>query len=237
MGIFSAKRNKNQGSVSSRGKRPGGFLKKTVIVTGLMLGLFMVAPMANNSMLDNAIGVETAYAAELPYSHRWETQADGNWKYKMDEGGYATSAWVRDEVDGNWYLLSETGVMRSGIFESYGKYYLLSEVHDGHFGHLVKNGEVYNGVTIKADTSEASEGALSQESIDALKGLGYQFSSVTSVTGTQHVSDGKVTTGTETQNTNTQSNQGNSDPWANKAPEDADIGTSSGVTGDGVVWG
>ena len=105
--------------------------------------------------------------------------------------------------------------MRSGIFESYGKYYLLSEVHDGHFGHLVKSGEVYNGVTIKADTSEASEGALSQESIDALKGLGYQFSSVTSVTGTQHVSDGKVTTGTETQNTNTQntntqSNQGNS---------------------------
>ena len=135
------------------------------------------------------------------------------WWYYLNDGTLAKNCWVEDH--GQWYLLGSDGAMRSGIFESYGKYYLLSEVHDGHFGHLVKSGEVYNGVTIKADTSEASEGALSQESIDALKGLGYQFSSVTSVTGTQHVSDGKVTTGTETQNTNTQntntqSNQGNS---------------------------
>ena len=85
--------------------------------------------------------------------------------------------------------------MRSGIFESYGKYYLLSEVHDGHFGHLVKNGEVYNGITISASTNADDEGALSPGTINALKGLDYNFSGSPSVTGTQHVSNGQVTSG------------------------------------------
>ena len=148
------------------------------------------------------------------YSTRWETQSDGNWKYKLDAGGYATTAWVQDEVDHNWYLLGDNGIMRSGIFESYGKYYLLSEVHDGHFGHLVKNGEVYHGITIQADTSADYEGALSQESINALKSLGYKFDSVTSVTGTQHVSNGQVTLSSSnnsntTNNSNSQSRSSN----------------------------
>ena len=169
--------------------------KKVLVVTGMMLALFMAAPAINSQAVDNMLGVETSYASELPYSTRWETQADGNWKYKLDNGSYANTAWVRDEVDGNWYLLNESGVMRSGIFESYGKYYLLSEVHDGHFGHLVKNGEVYNGITISASTNVEDEGALSPGTINALKGLGYNFSSSPSVTGTQHVSNGQVTSG------------------------------------------
>jgi len=169
--------------------------KKVLIVSGMMLALFMSAPMVNSPVVNNMTGTIEAHAAELPYSSRWETQSDGSWKYKMDAGGYATSAWVQDEVDGNWYLLSESGVMRSGIFESYGKYYLLSEIHDGHFGHLVKNGSVYNGVTISASTNADDEGALSQSTISALQGLGYSFGSAPSVTGTQHVSGGHVTSG------------------------------------------
>lgn len=182
MGLFSRK---NQ---VSNLKRTG---KRLLLVTGCMLSLFMLAPVANSSGLGSMI----AYASELPYSSRWETQSDGSWKYKLDTGGYATSAWVHDEVDGNWYLLSESGIMRSGIFESYGKYYLLSEVHDGHYGHLVKNGEVYNGITITADTNADYEGALSQESLNSLQSSGYNLGSAPSVTGTQHVSNGKVESG------------------------------------------
>lgn len=184
--------------------------RKALVVTGMMLSLFMVAPVMKSEVVDNVLGVETVYAAELPYSTRWETQSDGSWKYKMDAGGYATSAWVQDEVDHNWYLLSDTGVMRSGIFESYGKYYLLSEIHDGHFGHLVKNGEVYNGVTISASTNADDEGALSQATINSLQSLGYSFGAAPSVTGTQHVSDGKVTSGASSSyNSSTTSSQNN----------------------------
>lgn len=191
MRLFTVKKKFNEDLNSQ--KKKIGLVRKVLVVTGCMMALFMCAPVVNNTMLDNMIGVETSYASELPYSHRWETQANGDWKYKLDAGGYATTAWVQDEVDHNWYLLGDNGIMRSGIFESYGKYYLLSEIHDGHFGHLVKNGEVYQGITIKADTSKDYEGALSQESINALKAIGYQFTNVVSVTGTQHVSAGKVT--------------------------------------------
>ena len=166
------------------------------------------------------------------YSTRWETQSDGNWKYKLDAGGYATTAWVQDEVDHNWYLLGDNGIMRSGIFESYGKYYLLSEVHDGHFGHLVKNGEVYHGITIQADTSADYEGALSQESINALKSLGYKFDSVTSVTGTQHVSNGQVTL-SSSNNSNTINNTQSQSQ--SKAEEFAEKGWSL-TNEDGVGW-
>lgn len=166
--------------------------KRFLIVTGCMLSLLMVS--------NNGLDSMTVYASELPYSSRWETQSDGNWKYKLDTGSYATNAWVLDEVDGNWYLLSESGIMRSGIFESYGKYYLLSEVHNGHYGHLVKNGEVYNGIVINADTSSSYEGALSQESLNALQSSGYNLGSVPSVTGTQHVSNGVVDGGGATEN-------------------------------------
>lgn len=171
---------------------------------------------------------------QVPYSHRWETQADGSWKYKLDSGSYATSAWVQDEVDGNWYLLSESGIMRSGIFESYGKYYLLSEVHDGHFGHLVKNGEVYKGITIQADTSADYEGALSNETIESLKANGYNFGSAPSVTGTQHVTNGQTTTGNST-TTGNNNNTGNGNYSGVFNPEDyagQDGGGATGYMGD-----
>lgn len=189
MRLFSVSKNKD---VNLK-QRKKGLCKKILVVSGLMLALFMASPVANNSVIDNIVGVETSYAAELPYSSRWEIQANGDWKYKMDAGGYACGKWLKDEVDLNWYLMDDNGIMKSGLYKSYGKYYILSEVHDGHYGHLVKNGEVYHGITIKASTNSDDEGALSTETINALKAIGFNFDSVQDVSGTSHVSAGQVT--------------------------------------------
>lgn len=142
----------------------------------------------------NEMTTITAQAAEqsqLPYSTRWETQADGSWKYRLNTGGYAVNRWVQDEVDKNWYLLDDNGVMRTGVYKSNGKYYLLSEVHDGHYGHLVKNGETYNGVFISADTSAENEGALTDSTLSALRNAGVNVDNVQDVSGTTHTTGGQ----------------------------------------------
>ena len=159
--------------------------------------MFTMAPITQNNPLGeylNSMTTITAQAAEqsqLPYSIYWETQADGSWKYKLDAGGYATNRWVQDEVDKNWYLLDDNGVMRTGVYKSYGKYYLLSEVHDGHYGHLVKNGEVYQGITISASTNADDEGALTDSTLSALRGAGVNVDNVQDVSGTTHTTGGQ----------------------------------------------
>ena len=114
-------------------------LNRLILTTGALLCL-TAAPIAQT----NPLGSMEVQAAELPYSIYWETQADGSWKYRLNTGGYA-SGWIQDEVDKNWYYMDESATMQSGVYKSYGKYYLLSELHDGHYGHMVKNGEVYQG--------------------------------------------------------------------------------------------
>ena len=161
-------------------------LNRLILTTGALLCL-TAAPIAQT----NPLGSMEVQAAELPYSIYWETQADGSWKYKLDAGGYATNRWVQDEVDKNWYLLDDNGVMRTGVYKSYGKYYLLSEVHDGHYGHLVKNGETYNGVFISADTSAENEGALTDSTLSALRGAGVNVDNVQDVSGTTHTTGGQ----------------------------------------------
>ena len=176
-------------------------LKKVIITTGALLMMTMAPITQSNPLgqyLNEMSGVITAQAAEqsqLPYSIYWETQADGSWKYKLDAGGYATNRWVQDEVDHNWYLLDDNGVMRTGVYKSYGKYYLLSEVHDGHYGHLVKNGETYNGVFISADTSAENEGALTDSTLSALKNAGLNVDNVQDVSGTTHTTGGQDVAG------------------------------------------
>lgn len=172
-------------------------LKRIIITTGALLCL-TAAPIAQNNPLGeylNSMTTITAYASEqnqLSYSTRWETQADGSWKYKLDAGGYA-SGWVQDEVDKNWYYMDSSCIMQSGLYKSYDKYYLLSEVHDGHYGHLVKNREVYKGVTISASTNAEDEGALTEATINALRDAGVNVDNVKDISGSQHVSDGVVT--------------------------------------------
>lgn len=181
--------------------------KRIIITTGALLMMTM-APITKNNPLGeylNSMTTITAQAAEqnqLSYSTRWETQADGSWKYKLDAGGYAVNRWVQDEVDHNWYLLDDNGIMRTGVYKSYGKYYLLSEVHDGHYGHLVKNGETYNGVFISADTSAENEGALTESTLSALRGAGVNVDNVQDVSGTTHTTGGQDVGNTAPQSQN-----------------------------------
>ena len=160
----------------------------------------------------------TAYAAEqqsnLPYSRFWETQPDGSWKYKYDNGTYATG-WILDDVDGNWYYMDNSGIMQSGLYKSYDRYYFFSEEHDGHFGHMLVNGEVYHGVTISADTSETYRGALSEQTLTQ---LGLDVTKAIDITGTQHVSDGEVVTPPQTPSTN-ESSSGDDMSWKDEQKE------------------
>ena len=170
-------------------------LNKIIITTGALLMMTM-APISQANPLSQYLNTITAQAAEqsqLPYSIYWETQADGSWKYKLNTGGYA-SGWIQDEVDKNWYYMDESATMQSGVYKSYGKYYLLSEIHDGHYGHMVKNGEVYQGITISASTNADDEGALSDSTLSALRGVGVNVDNVPDISGSQHVSDGILAT-------------------------------------------
>ena len=163
-------------------------LNRLILTTGALLCL-TAAPIAQT----NPLGSMEVQAAELPYSIYWETQADGSWKYKLNTGGYA-SGWIQDEVDKNWYYMDESATMQSGVYKSNGKYYLLSELHDGHYGHMVKNGEVYQGITISASTNADDEGALSDSTLSALRGVGVNVDNVPDISGSQHVKDGEITT-------------------------------------------
>lgn len=186
-------------------------LKRIVITTGALL-MFTMAPISQANPLGeymSSMTTITAQAAEqsqLPYSIYWETQADGSWKYRLNTGGYATNRWVQDEVDHNWYLLDDNGIMRTGVYKSYGKYYLLSEVHDGHYGHLVKNGEVYNGITISASTNADDEGALTDSTLSALRGAGVNVDNVQDVSGTTHTTGGQDVGNTAPSNNQTGNN-------------------------------
>ncbi len=162
-------------------------LNRLILTTGALLCLTAV-PIAQT----NPLGSMEVQAAELPYSIYWETQADGSWKYKLNTGGYA-SGWIQDEVDKNWYYMDESATMQSGVYKSNGKYYLLSELHDGHYGHMVKNGEVYQGITISASTNADDEGALTDSTLSALRDAGVNVDNVPDISGSQHISDGEIT--------------------------------------------
>lgn len=163
-------------------------LNRLILTTGALLCL-TAAPIAQT----NPLGSMEVQAAELPYSIYWETQADGSWKYRLNTGGYA-SGWIQDEVDKNWYYMDESATMQSGVYKSNGKYYLLSEIHDGHYGHMVKNGEVYQGITISASTNADDEGALTDSTLSALRDAGLNVDNVPDISGSQHVSDGQIAT-------------------------------------------
>lgn len=169
-------------------------LKKIIITTGALL-MFTMAPMTQNNPLGeylNSMTTITAQAATT-YSDNWKMDGAGVWWYYLNDGSVAKDAWVKDY--GEWYLLGSDGAMRTGVFQSNeGKYYLLDTVRNtGTYGKLLKNGVVYQGITLKCDTSEAYEGALSDESIAALKSAGVSFENVPNVENTKHVENGVIT--------------------------------------------
>ena len=202
-------------------------MKKVIITTGALM-LLTMAPIAQT----NPLGSMEVQAAELPYSIYWETQADGSWKYKLNTGGYA-SGWIQDEVDKNWYYMDESATMQSGVYKSYGKYYLLSEIHDGHYGHMVKNGEVYQGITISASTNADDEGALTDSTLSALRDAGVNVDNVPDISGSQHVSDGQIATPSPAPQPNKPSWEGKSDMDLTQQ-ELADKYFGGGGLGDGT---
>ena len=202
-------------------------LNRLILTTGALLCL-TAAPIAQT----NPLGSMEVQAAELPYSIYWETQADGSWKYKLNTGGYA-SGWIQDEVDKNWYYMDESATMQSGVYKSYGKYYLLSELHDGHYGHMVKNGEVYQGITISASTNADDEGALTDSTLSALRNAGVNVDNVPDISGSQHISDGEITSPSPAPQPNKPSWEGKSDMDLTQQ-ELADKYFGGGGLGDGT---
>ena len=134
------------------------------------------------------------YAAEA-YSSNWTNEkADlsGTWYYYMNDGSLCTSAWVHD--NGQWYLLDASGNMLTGVVKSNGgKYYLLDTVRGtGTYGKMLKNGSVYNGVTISASVNADDEGSLSADTIAQLRSVGVNVDNVPNVENTKHVEGGVV---------------------------------------------
>ena len=162
-------------------------LNKIILTAGALFCL-TAAPIAQT----NPLGSMTVQAATT-YSDNWKIDGAGTWWYYLNDGSVAKDAWVKDY--GEWYLLGSDGAMRTGVFQSNeGKYYLLDTVRNtGTYGKLLKNGAVYQGTTLKCDTSEAYEGALSDESIAALKSAGVSFENVPNVENTKHVENGVIT--------------------------------------------
>lgn len=169
-------------------------LKKVIITTGALLMMTM-APITQSNPLGQYLNEMTTITAQAAttYSDNWKIDGAGVWWYYLNDGSVAKDAWVKDY--GEWYLLGSDGAMRTGVFQSNeGKYYLLDTVRNtGTYGKLLKNGVVYQGITLKCDTSEAYEGALSDESIAALKSAGVSFENVPNVENTKHVENGVIT--------------------------------------------
>lgn len=129
------------------------------------------------------------------YSDNWRLNSSNDWEY-YDNGRKVTNAWIQDHS--HWYLVDENGTMRVGLYQSYGKYYLLDDVRGtGTYGKLLKNGGVYKGITISADTSADYEGALSEDTLNRLASVGVSRGNATNVTGTAHnTSNGDSNTAT-----------------------------------------
>ena len=104
---------------------------------------------------------QTPAVAQPSSNAHWESSDGYNWKYRRADGSYATG-WVRDEATNDWYYMDAQGNMKTGLISDGGYSYLLSNQHDGRYGHMIRNGESFNGHTIKAWTAGSGnpEGAL-----------------------------------------------------------------------------
>lgn len=163
--------------------------KNFVLSTGA-LALMLFAPAAPKSTLGQAISTVTnqiEVQAAQTYSDNWKEDATGNWHFYNDDGTLVKDAWVHDY--GEWYLLDSNGTMRTGVFRSNGgKYYVLDTVRGtGTYGKLLKDGMVYQGVVLHADTSATYEGALTDETLQQLANAGVEVINVPNVENTMHV--------------------------------------------------
>lgn len=144
----------------------------------------------------STINFSLAALAGTAYSPYWNIDSANNWHYTLANGQVVTDAWIQDEVSGDWYLIDSVGNMKSGLVTSNGKYYLLDNTRGtGHFGKLLKNGDIYNGITIYADTSASYQGALNDITLNQLANMGLSVYTAQNVTGTKQVSNGAIVNG------------------------------------------
>ena len=98
---------------------------------------------------------------------------------------------------------------------------------------MVKNGEVYQGITISASTNADDEGALTDSTLSALRGAGVNVDNVPDISGSQHVSDGVIATPSPAPQPNKPSWEGKSDMDLTQQ-ELADKYFGGGGLGDGT---
>jgi hypothetical protein len=152
MKFFSKKRSTNRVNKTA---------KKVLIVSGVMLALFMTAPVANNSVVNTFTGAIESQAAEsATFSEYWFQDADGNWKVKDNKGNIIKNAWLCDDaVAANgqniWYLLDQDGNMVSAglVQDQTGNYYSLETNHNGYFGMLRYQSGSYDGVNLTVESN------------------------------------------------------------------------------------
>ena len=144
----------------------------------MMLALFMVAPVANNQIVDNMTGSMTTYAAESTFSQYWYQDADGSWKIRDGNGNIIKNAWLCDDAVASngqniWYLIDGNGNMVSAglVQDQTGNYYSLETNHNGYFGMLRHKSGNYDGINLNLESSHNGSFAaiLNEEGINSLK--------------------------------------------------------------------
>lgn len=196
--------------------------RKGLLMTGIMMALFMAAPIANNAFVDSMTGTVTAHAAEsATFSEYWFQDSAGNWKVRDGSGNIVTNAWLCDDaVTSNgkdvWYLLDSNGNMVTAglVQDGTGNFYSLETNHDGYYGMLRYRSGNYDGINLSLEGSHGGSFAavLNQDGVDALRGR-YGVTSVAHINNSNCVytssfrSSGGNTT---TQKTHTQQQLDNS---------------------------
>lgn len=71
----------------------------------------------------------------------WEQQESGSWKFRKQNGQFASSEWVY--LDGKTYLINYDGTMLTGFCKVNGKWYYFNSVGAMQKGWLLKNGKYY----------------------------------------------------------------------------------------------
>ena len=135
---------------------------KKGLIAGVMLALFVTAPVLENNM---DIGTITAQAAEAGQGYNWAQEGEV-WKVKDGAGNYLINDWFKDAT-GFWYYLGADGVMQTGIVNVAGHSYYM-----GTDGKMVTVDGVYNGVnlTFNQDINSPTYGEITsgaQELINA----------------------------------------------------------------------
>ena len=171
MKLFSVSKSKSNNKKKSVGK-------KVLVVTGMMLALFMAAPVANNQIVDNMTGSMTTYAAESTFSQYWYQDTDGTWKVRDGNGNIIKNAWLCDDAVASngqnvWYLIDGNGNMVSAglVQDQTGNYYSIETNHNGYYGMLRYQSGNYDGVNLSLESSHNGGFAkiLNNDGLEALK--------------------------------------------------------------------